>query len=49
MKEEMDFMAKNQVWEIVKLLEWVKAVGCKWVYKTKLYSNHNIRKHNVKW
>jgi hypothetical protein len=30
-------------------LEGVKVVGCKWVYKTKLYSNHNIRKHNVKW
>jgi hypothetical protein len=47
-KEEMDSMAKNQVWKIVKFLEGVKAVGCKWVYKTKLYSNHNIGKHNAK-
>ncbi|KAL0299968.1 UNVERIFIED_CONTAM: Secreted RxLR effector protein [Sesamum angustifolium] len=35
MKEEIASMDKNQVWELTKLSEGVKPVGCKWVYKTK--------------
>jgi hypothetical protein len=35
MKEEMESMAKNQVWDLVDLPKGAKAIGCKWVYKTK--------------
>ena len=31
MKEEMESMAKNQVWDLVELLKEVVAIGCKWV------------------
>ena len=42
MIEEIESMAKNQVWEIVELPKGVKAIDCKWVYKTKKDSNGNI-------
>ena len=42
MKEELKSMEENKVWDIVKLLESAKWVGCKWVFKTKHNSNGNI-------
>ena len=35
MKEEMESMAKNQVWDLVELTKEAIAIGYKWVYKTK--------------
>ena len=35
MKNELDAMAFNQVWDLVQLPSDVKAIGCKWVFKTK--------------
>ena len=34
MKEEMTLMDKNLVWDLVILLEGVKAIRCTWVYET---------------
>ena len=48
MKEEMESMAKNQVWEIVELPKEVKVVGCKWVYKTKKDSNGNVERYKAR-
>ena len=39
---ELESMAKNQVWDVVELSEGAKAIGCKWVYKTKRDSTRNI-------
>ncbi|KAL0440382.1 UNVERIFIED_CONTAM: Retrovirus-related Pol polyprotein from transposon TNT 1-94 [Sesamum latifolium] len=36
MVEEMESLQKNCTWELVKLSEGKKAIGCKWVYKKKL-------------
>ncbi|PKI51765.1 hypothetical protein CRG98_027813 [Punica granatum] len=36
MKDELDSMAKNGVWDLVELLEGAVAIGCKWVYKIKM-------------
>ncbi|KAL4317979.1 hypothetical protein GQ457_18G008540 [Hibiscus cannabinus] len=36
MVEEMESLRKNQTWELVRLPEGKKAIGCKWVYKRKL-------------
>ena len=35
MKDEMNSMASNRVWDLVELPKGVKAIGCKWVFKTK--------------
>ena len=35
MKDEMDSMSSNQVWDLVELPYGAKTVGCKWVFKTK--------------
>ncbi|CAA7037024.1 unnamed protein product [Microthlaspi erraticum] len=34
--DEIDSMVNNEVWDIVPLPEGHKAVGCKWIFKTKL-------------
>lgn len=39
---ELDSMAKSQVWNVVELSKGAKAIGCKWVYKTKGDSIGNI-------
>ncbi|KAL3821238.1 hypothetical protein ACJIZ3_007143 [Penstemon smallii] len=35
MEEEMDSFHKNKTWELVKLPEGKRAIGCKWVYAKK--------------
>ena len=35
MKSELDSMYSNQVWDLVKVHNGIKPVGCKWVYKRK--------------
>ena len=35
MKSELDSLYSNQIWDLVKALNGIKPVGCKWVYKRK--------------
>ncbi|KAH9765063.1 Amine oxidase [Citrus sinensis] len=35
MNEEMSYISSNGVWDLVELPDGVKAIGCKWVFKTK--------------
>ena len=48
MKEEMNSMTFNRVWDLVEFPNGVKAVGCKWVFKTKNDSLGNIERHKVR-
>ena len=48
MKGEIDSMASNRVWDLVKFPYGVKAIRCKWVFKTKKYSQGNIQRHKVR-
>ena len=48
MKDEMVSMASNRVWDLVKLPYGVKAIGCKWVIKTKKDSQGNIERHKAR-
>ena len=47
MKEKMNSMASNQVWDLVELPDGIKAIGCKWVFKTKKDSLDNIERHKA--
>ena len=44
MQEEIDALAENRTWDLVKLRKGKNVVGCKWVYKTKHDSNGNVHK-----
>ena len=45
MKNELDSM---KVWDLVELPKGAKAIGCKWVYKTKRDSLGNIERYKVR-
>ena len=48
MKEELKSMTQNNVWDLVEFPEGSKQVGCKWVFKTKHYSNDNIKRYKAR-
>jgi len=48
MKEEMESMAKNQVWALVDLPKGAVAIGCKWVYKTKRDASGNVERYKAR-
>ncbi|XP_014499207.1 uncharacterized protein LOC106760258 [Vigna radiata var. radiata] len=48
MKDEMDSMASNKVWDLVQLSDDVKSIGCRWVFKTKKDSKGNIERHKAR-
>jgi hypothetical protein len=48
MNDKLKSMDQNKVWELVELPEGYKAVGCKWVFKTKRDSKGNIKRHKAR-
>ena len=48
MKYEIDSMVNNQVWELIELPKGAKAIGCKWVFKTKRDFSGNIEGYKVR-
>ena len=48
MKEKMNSMASNRVWDLVELLDGIKSIGCKWVFKMKKDSLGNIERHKAR-
>ena len=48
MKDEMSSMKCNNVWDLVELPNGAKAIGCKWVFKTKKDSLGNIERYKAK-
>ena len=48
MKEEMNSMASNRVWDLVELSDGIKSIGCKWVFKMKKDSLGNIERHKAR-
>ena len=45
MKEEMDALEKNKIWDLVEVPKDIKVVGCKWVYKLKKGVDDKVAKH----
>ena len=48
MKEELESMATNEVWDIIELPKGSKAVGCKWVFKTKRDSKGKVERFKAR-
>jgi hypothetical protein len=48
MKDEIKSMDINKVWDLVKVPNGAKTVGCKWVYKIKYDSKGNVERYKVR-
>ena len=48
MNDEIKSMKDNDVWDLVKLPEGVKPIGCKWIFKTKRDSKGNIERYKAR-
>ena len=48
MKYELKSMIQNEVWDLVKLPEGHRKVGCKWVLKTKRNSHGNLERYKAR-
>ena len=48
MKDEMDSMKRNCVWDLVELPNGKRPIQCKWVYKTKKDSLGNIERYKAR-
>ncbi|CAL5368182.1 unnamed protein product [Camellia sinensis] len=48
MKEELKMIKKNQTWELVDRPKHKKAIGVKWVYRTKLNPDGSVNKHKAR-
>ena len=48
MKDEMNSMASNVDWDLAELLDGAKAIGSKWVFKTKKDLLGNIERYKAR-
>ncbi|KAM2227380.1 hypothetical protein ACFXTI_014190 [Malus domestica] len=48
MKEELESMSQNKVWTLVDYNPQIKAIGCKWVYKTKRDAHGKIERYKAR-
>ncbi|CAJ2672080.1 unnamed protein product [Trifolium pratense] len=48
MKDEMNSMKNNGVWDLVELPNEMKVIGWKWVFKTKRDSLGNIKRYKAR-
>lgn len=48
MNQEIDAIRRNETWELVKLPENKKALGVKWIYRTKLKQNGEVQKYKAR-
>ena len=48
MRDEMQSMSDNDVWELVDLPKRYKPIGCKWVFKTKRDNKGNVERYKAR-
>ena len=48
MENEMKSLNENKVWELVKLPKGRKAIGCKWIFKTKIDGDGKVERHKAR-
>ena len=47
MKDEIDSLKKNNVWDLIQLPEGRQAIGSKWLYKTKCDADGNVERYKA--
>ena len=47
MKEELNALSKNHIWDLVTLPLGKSVVGCKWIYKIKTHSDGYIERYKA--
>jgi len=48
MKEELKIIEKNQTWELVDRPQHKKAIGVKWIFRTKLNFDGSVNKYKAR-
>jgi len=48
MNIELQALEQNGTWSLVKLPKGKRAIGCKWIYKTKYHSDGSIDRHKAR-
>jgi Reverse transcriptase (RNA-dependent DNA polymerase) len=48
MDEELNALKRNQTWELIKLPNGAKTIGCRWIYKIKYKSDGTIERYKVR-
>jgi hypothetical protein len=48
MKEEMNSIKNNEIWDLVEFPNGAKSIGCKWVFKTKKDPLGNIERYKAR-
>ena len=48
MDEEIEYIEKNQTWELVDVPKYKYVINIKWIYKTKQDAYVNVQKHKEK-
>ena len=48
MQEELSMIEKNNTWELINRPTHKKAIGVKWVYRTKLNPDGSVNKHKAR-
>ena len=48
MKEELDALTKNHIWDLITLPPRQSMIGCKWIYKIKTRSDGPIERYKAR-
>ena len=48
LKEEINALKKNKTWDLIKILEDRKVVGCKWIYKMNKVVDDKVDKYKAR-
>ncbi|PRQ53440.1 putative RNA-directed DNA polymerase [Rosa chinensis] len=48
MTDELQALNDNNTWSIVRIPKGKKAVGCRWVYKTKFHTDGTVERHKAR-